>query len=491
MGESSLKQKRRGMFAERVSGRNWSGCCLGNRKEEKMDKIEKQTFYRKLMGLVLPIALQQFLLACVSAADALMLGYLDQDAMSAVSLAGQVTFVFNLFVAALTIGGSMFAAQYWGKGEKSMVEEILGLILRVALLVSFLFTAATLFVPELLMEFFTKEPALIVYGSQYLRIVSPSYLLCGASQMYLCIMKNSGRAFQSTVISGTMEAADIVMNLVLIYGLFGMPKMGVAGAALSTVVAKAVELLWAMADSRPSGRIHLRLSCLLHPDGELRRRFWKYTTPVLGNELVWGCGFAMYSVIMGHLGSDAVAANSVANVVKNLVVCVCLGIGTGGGILVGNELGAGALERAKRYGDKLCHFAIIAGAISGLVILFLIPVVRMMGMLTPSAQSYLDGMLVMCTYYMIGKSVNSTVIAGIFCAGGDSRFGFLCDAVTMWCVTVPLGFLSAFVLDLPVLAVFFIINLDEIVKLPAVYRHYKKYLWVKDLTQKESAQPMQ
>ena len=333
MGESSLKQKRRGMFAERVSGRDWSGCCPGNRKEEKMDKTEKQTFYRKLMGLVLPIALQQFLLACVSAADALMLGYLDQDAMSAVSLAGQVTFVFNLFVAALTIGGSMFAAQYWGKGEKSMVEEILGLILRVALLVSFLFTAAALFVPELLMEFFTKEPALIVYGAQYLRIVSPSYLLCGASQMYLCIMKNSGRAFQSTVISGTMEAADIVMNLVLIYGLFGMPKMGVAGAALSTVVAKAVELLWAMADSRPSGRIHLRLSCLLHPDGELRRRFWKYTTPVLGNELVWGCGFAMYSVIMGHLGSDAVAANSVANVVKNLVVCVCLGIGTGGGVL--------------------------------------------------------------------------------------------------------------------------------------------------------------
>ena len=261
------------------------------------------------MGLVLPIALQQFLLACVSAADALMLGYLDQDAMSAVSLAGQVTFVFNLFVAALTIGGSMFAAQYWGKKEKVMVEEILGLILRVALLVSFVFFMATLLIPELLMEFFTKEEDLIAYGAQYLRIVSPSYLLGGASQMYLCIIKNSGRAL------------------------------------MSTVIAKAAELVWAAADSRGPGRIRLRLPCLLHPDGGLWKRFWKYTAPVLGNELVWGCGFAMYSVI--------------------------------------------------------------------------------------------------------------------------------------------LGLLAAFVLKLPVLAVYFIINLDEIVKLPAVYRHYKKYLWVKDLTRKE------
>ena len=266
--------------------------------------------------------------------------------------------------------------------------------------------------------------------------------------------------------------------------------MGVAGSALSTVVAKAVELLWAMADSRPSGRIHLRLSCLLHPDGELRRRFWKYTTPVLGNELVWGCGFAMYSVIMGHLGSDAVAANSVANVVKKSGGLCLSWYRHRRRILVGNELGSRSPGQAlRRQTLPFCHHR---GAISGLVILFLIPVVRMMGMLTSSAQSYLDGMLVMCTYYMIGKSVNSTVIAGIFCAGGDSWFGFLCDAVTMWCVTVPLGFLSAFVLDLPVLAVFFIINLDEIVKLPAVYRHYKKYLWVKRPGhRRESAQPTQ
>lgn len=453
---------------------------------EKTEPSEKSEFFHKLMRLVLPIALQQFLLACVSAADALMLGYLDQDAMSAVSLAGQVTFVFNLFVTALTIGGSMFAAQFWGKEEKGAVEEILGLILRISLAVSAVFSAASFLFPGILMRFFTDESALIGYGVQYLRLVSPSYLLCGISQMYLCIMKNSGRALQSTVISGTMEVADIVLNLILIYGLLGMPRMGVAGAALSTVLTKGGELVWALADGRPPGRIRLRTKYLLHPAADLKRKFWKYTAPVLGNELVWGCGFSMYSVIMGHLGSDAVAANSVAGVVKNLVVCFCLGIGTGGGILVGNELGAGALERARRYGDRLCHFAILAGAISGGVIALLIPAVRAMHLLSPQAQGYLDVMLLMCTYYMVGKSVNSTVIAGIFCAGGDSRFGFFCDTVVMWLIAVPAGLIAAFLLELPVAAVFFIINLDEMLKLPAVYRHYKKYLWVKDLTVREA-----
>ena len=220
----------------------------------------------------------------------------------------------------------------------------------------------------------------------------------------------------------------------------------------------------------------------MHNDKRLRHDFWKYSSPVLGNEIVWGVGFTMYSVIMGHLGSDAVAANSIANIVKNLVACFCMGLGSGGGIMVGNELGAGRLDKAKEYGGRLCRLSVLCGVTSGIVLLALSPLILTVTDLSVTANAYLKWMLVMCSYYMVGKSVNGTTIAGIFCAGGDSRFGFLCDTVTMWCITVPLGFLTAFMLKLPVLAVYFIVNLDEIVKLPAVYRHYKKYKWVKDLT---------
>ena len=445
---------------------------------------EKKTydFTKKLLTLVFPIAFQQFMLALVSASDALMLGMLTQDSLSAVSLASQVTFVENLFLMAMTIGLSMFAAQYWGKGDKGAVERIFAYVMKVTAVVSFLFFLAGMCIPRALMRIFTNELPLIEGGRVYLRTVSPAFLLTGISQIYLCILKNTGKAAKSSVISSVSVMVNIILNAILIFGWFGLPQMGIVGAALATVIARAIEMAWCIFETVKKDGAKLRVCHIVHNDKLLRHEFWKYSSPVLGNEIVWGVGFTMYSVIMGHLGSDAVAANSIANIVKNLVACFCLGLGSGGGIMVGNELGAGRLDKAKEYGDRLCRLSILCGVASGIVLLALSPLILAVTDLSITANTYLKWMLVMCSYYMVGKSVNGTTIAGIFCAGGDSKFGFLCDTVTMWCITVPLGLLTAFKLKLPVLAVYFIVNLDEIVKLPAVYRHYKKYKWVKDLT---------
>ncbi len=442
-------------------------------------------FNRKLRSLVLPIALQQLMLAVVSASDAVMLNLISQDKMAAVSLATQITFVENLFLAAMTIGLSMLAAQYWGKGDRAAVERIFAYVMKLTALVSLGFMLAALFLPSRLMGLLTNEPLLIEGGAEYLRLVAPSYLLSGISQIYLCALKNTGRAKNASLISSVCMVGDMLMNIVLIVGLFGFPRLEIAGAAVSTTLARAVEALWCVLETSREGRVRLRAENLVRTDKILRRDFLKYTAPVLGNELVWGVGFTMFSVIMGHLGSDAVAANSVASIVKNLVCCLCLGLGSGGGIMVGNELGGGRLERAKEYGDRLCVISILAGALSGLVLLALSPLVLSVVKLSDTAAEYLKWMLVICSYYMIGKSVNSTTIAGIFCAGGDSSFGFRCDAVVMWGIAVPLGLIAAFVLKLPVIAVYFIVSLDELLKLPAVYINYKKYKWVKDLTVKE------
>ncbi len=446
--------------------------------------IKLSDFSKKLITLIFPIAFQQFMLALVSASDAVMLGMLSQDALSAVSLAGQVTFVENLFFAAVTIGLSMFAAQYWGKNDKASVEKIFAYVMKITAIVSFAFFIAGLCIPKMLMYIFTNDSALVDGGAIYLRAVSPSFFFTGISQIYLCILKNTGRAIKSSLISSLSVIINIVLNAVFIFGLLGMSKLKIAGAALATVIARVIEVAWCIIETAKKDSVKLKTQCLLHNDKRLCNDFWKYTSPVLCNEIVWGVGFTMYSVIMGHMGTDAVAANSIANIVKNLVACFCLGLGSGGGIMVGNELGAGKLELAKVYGRKLCKLSIICGAVSGLFLLGISPLILTVTHLSDTANEYLRYMLYMCSYYMIGKSINGTTIAGIFCAGGDSKFGFFCDAVTMWCITVPLGMLAAFVLKLPVLAVYFIVNLDEIVKLPAVYRHYKKYKWVKDLTVK-------
>ncbi len=439
-------------------------------------------FNKTLFSLVIPIALQQLMLAIVSASDAIMLNLISQEKMSAVSLATQITFVENLFLMAMTIGLSMLAAQYWGKKDKGAVERIVAYVMKITIVVSFLFFIVALFFPSFLMCLLTNELILIAGGAEYLRLVSPSYLLTGISQIYLCTLKNSGKAKTASVIGSVCMVGDMIMNILLIVGLLGLPRLEIVGAAISTTIARAVELIWCMAVSSKRGSVKLRIANILRTDKALQKDFWKYTSPVLGNELVWGVGFTMFSVIMGHLGKDAVAANSIANIVKNLVCCLCLGLGSGGGIMIGNVLGAGELDKAKEYGDKLCKISIFGGVLSGMILLAFSPLVLSVANLNGEATSYLKGMFVICSYYMIGKSVNSTTIAGIFCAGGDSKFGFLCDTVVMWGITVPLGFMAAFAWKLPILAVYFIVSLDELLKLPAVYIRYKKYKWIKNLT---------
>lgn len=439
-----------------------------------------ESIHKKMLKLVLPISFQQFMLALVGASDAVMLGKLNQDSMAAVSLASQVTFVFNLFMAAFMIGENMFTAQYYGKKDYGGISKIFSLVLGISCFITIPFLLGSLLFPDKIMYFFTNEPDLILMGSKYLRYVGISYLFSAISQVCLTVMKNCGAVNQSSFISSLTVLMNIILNAVLIFGLCGFPAMGIRGAALATVTATAIQMFFSV--------IHIKRNIkqlevhLLKRNPDLEKQFRKKVTPVLLNELLWGGGFTMYSVILGHLGTDAVAANSIANISKNLVVCLCLGLGSGGSILIGNALGADHFEEAKRAGRILTKAALVCGILSGSLLLVLSPAIVSMMDLTQTAGNYLKGMLIISSYYLVGKSINCMTIGGIFPAGGDSKFGLLCDTVTLWCITIPLGCLCAFVFKLPVLIVYFVLNLDEIVKLPAVYFHYKKYCWVKNIT---------
>ena len=440
----------------------------------------KRSLRKEIVRLALPIALQQFMTALVGACDAIMLGKLSQDAMSAVSLATQVTFVFNLFMFAFMAGENMFVAQYYGKGDYKGISQVFSLVTKICGCIAVVFLAGTLFFPEQLMRILTNEETLIVLGSEYLRVIGISYVFSGIAQIFLAIMKNCGAVNMSTLINGVMVILNIALNAVFIFGLSGFPKMGIKGAALATVLATVVQFLWSV--GYVLCRIRAVKFSLRSCEKKLFGRFWQKTVPLLINNLAWGIGFSMYSVIMGHMGTDAVAANGIANISKNLVVCFCLGLGNAGSIIVGNRLGADRLQEAKEVGETLTKTAIIAGIVSGLVLIALSPFITKMVDLTPTARGYLQKMLLISSYYIAGKSVNCMTIGGIFAAGGDSKFGMLCDSVTLWCIIVPLGCICAFILKLPVMVVYFVLNLDEIIKLPVVYKHYKKYKWIKNLT---------
>lgn len=381
---------------------------------------------------------------------------------------------------AFMAGENMFVAQYYGKGDYTGISQVFSLVTKICGCIAVVFLAGTLFFPEQLMRILTNEETLIVLGSEYLRVIGISYVFSGIAQTFLAIMKNCGAVNMSTLINGVMVILNIALNAVFIFGLSGFPKMGIKGAALATVLATVVQFLWSV--GYVLCRIRAVKFSLRSCEKKLFGRFWQKAVPLLINNLAWGIGFSMYSVIMGHLGTDAVAANGIANISKNLVVCFCLGLGNAGSIIVGNRLGADRLQEAKEVGETLTKTAIIAGIVSGLVLIALSPFITKMVDLTPTARGYLQKMLLISSYYIAGKSVNCMTIGGIFAAGGDSKFGMLCDSVTLWCIIVPLGCICAFILKLPVMIVYFVLNLDEIIKLPVVYKHYKKYKWIKNLT---------
>ncbi len=443
---------------------------------------ETRQFYRKLSSLALPIALQSLMLAAVAAGDALMLGRIAQAEMTAVSLATQVQFVQNMFIMAVTGAGSILGAQYYGKGDRGTLRDLFNLMLRSTGMLSLLFFLACEGVPDLLMRIFTHEDELIRIGAAYLRIAGWSYLLTGVSQCYLTMMKVSDHVRSSAIISSAAVVSNIVLNAILIFGLLGLPAMNARGAAAATTLARVIELALCVIISRRETYIRPDWRHLLRGAGQLARDFWRQCLPLLGGGLFWGVGFTSYTAIIGHMGADAAAANSVAAVVRDLICCVCNGIGSAAGIMVGNELGAGRLERGKAYGIRLRNISWVVGFASTAVVLLLTPLVVRMVLLTDAAREILTGMMIIMAVYMIGRCVNTVTINGVLDGGGDTVFDVYSLAVCMWGLAIPLALLGAFVFHWPVLAVYACTCLDEVGKIPWVMIRFRKYKWVQDLT---------
>ncbi|MDD7515190.1 MATE family efflux transporter [Ruminococcus flavefaciens] len=444
---------------------------------------DNKGLYKKLFTIVAPIAFQYLMMSLVSASDAFMLGFLDSDSLSASSLAGQIAFVYSLFFGAFVAGCNVIAAQYWGKKDIHTVEEVLAITMRYSLLIGALFTLAALLIPQQIMRIFTSDGNLIRLGAVYLRYVALSYVLAGFSQAYFGIMKICDRAGLSSLIGSLAVILNILLNACLIFGLGFFPKMGIAGAAIATVAARAFECIFILVVMLNGKCPMLRIKAMFHTkDPLLNKDYIRYTMPLLLNQLGWGGGVTMYSVIMGHLGSDAVAANSMASIVRSMIASLCWGIASGVGIIIGGMLGRNEIDEAKKAGGKFVRLSIWIGVGSGVVVLAVTPLLMSFVTLNEQARYYLKFMMFMAAYYIIGNSLNSTIISGIFPAGGDTRFGMICDIVTLWCVVVPMGMTAAFLLKLPVLVVAFILTLDEFVKIPAVYKHYMKYKWLKNIT---------
>ncbi|MDO5444958.1 MAG: MATE family efflux transporter [Eubacteriales bacterium] len=446
------------------------------------DVAKNKSFWRSLLTLVIPITIQSFLSNAVNSADVVMIGKVGQTELSAVSLANQFQFLLFGLAYGLNSGITMLVSQYWGKKDTKAIEIVLGIALKIGFVISLIITLSTMFLPGTMMRIYTSDEELIEIGSVYLRTLGPAYLLCALSAAYQAMLRSVERAAKATVFSSCALVLNVFLNAVLIFGLFGLPAMGVKGAALATLIARAVEFILCLADAVSGRTMRFHLRTVLGHNKALTKDYFRFAVPAALGDILWTVAFSTYSVIMGHLNADVVAANSVAVTVRDLCTVIAYAIGGGACVMIGIKIGEGCLEEARVQADLFCWLSMGVGVLTCIVILLIRPFILRYFELTERAQSYLNIMLIISSYYVIGQIMNTLWIGGIFRCGGNTKWGLICDTVTMWGVSVPLGFLSAFVFKFPPMVVYFILCLDEFWKIPIVYKHYKSYIWLKDIT---------
>ncbi|MCR4654976.1 MAG: MATE family efflux transporter [Lachnospiraceae bacterium] len=442
----------------------------------------REGFYRNLSLLVVPIVIQNLIASSVTMADVVMLGRVDQTVLSGSSLAGQVQFLLNVVYFGIASAVTILASQYWGKGDTKTIGRILGIGLIISLIFSLPATLLCAFLPEYVIRIWTNSPELIDAGARYLHYVALSYLFAGLVEPYLAILKSCERVRFTTMISAVTLLLNVFLNAILIFGLPGLPALGIKGAALATTISRGVELFVCIADFYRQKIIPVSLKVIFSIPRSLISDFVRYSLPAFINDAMWGLAFNMNSVIMGRLGSDIVAASSVVTVARDLVTTVGFAIASGASILLGKEIGEGNLERARDDASSIMRLSFRVSLIQGLVLLAFSPVIPHFVKISDTAVSYLKVMLYISVIYQIGQIINTVLIASLFRCGGDSRYGMTLDIISMWAVSVPLGLISAFVLKLPPLTVYILTCTDEFVKMPFALYHYKKGNWIKNLT---------
>lgn len=445
--------------------------------------IDNKTFYKMAFSLVFPMAIQNLINVGITSIDVLMLGRVSETVLSGASLANQVQFIMTLIFFGLTSGSAVLTAQYWGKGDTKAIEKIMGICMRFSLLVAIIFTTAVMLFPYQIMRIFTPEEPVILEGVKYLRIVSLSYILMSITLIYLNIMRSVERVVISTIVYLISLIINVIVASTLIFGHFGLPKLGIQGAAIATLTSRVVELIVVVIYASKFNKvIHFKPSSLLVRDKYLFRDFLIYSIPVTLNELMWGAGSAMNSVIIGHMGYSAVSANSVTQITRQLAMVITFGLANATAITVGKAIGENNIEAAKNYAKRFINLSILAGIGGGIIILIVRPIAMVNLNISSVTQGYLSAMMFVMSYFVVAQAFNTTQIVGVFRGGGDTKYGLFVDVSTMWFGSILFGALAAFVFKWSVPVVYIILMSDELLKIPLVVYRYKSKKWLNNVT---------
>ena len=448
-----------------------------------MMKIKDKYFYKTFFSLFFVVALQNIIVFSVNLADSIMLGSYSEIAMSGVSLANQIQFLLQMFVNGAANGLVVISSQYWGKKHIEPIKKVFAAAFWAGVLMSLILMITVLISPEGILGILSDEKEIVLEGARYIKLMAFSYVLFAVTNILIALMRSVEAVRIGFYTSVLALILNISLNYCLIFGRFGFPEMGVEGAAVATIASRAAEFIAVtvyvfVIDKR----LRLKLRDILALERTYINDYIKAGLPLIGSGGSWGVAMTVQTAIIGRLGAAAIGANAVAAPVFQVVSVLYTSSGNASSVLIGKTVGENDIPRVKKYSKKLQIMYLIIGALSCISLLFLRDVIISFYDVTEETAALSAVFINILSVTVIGSAYEAPCLCGIVSGGGDTKFVFKNDILFMWCMVLPLSFLSAFVFNWPVPVTFFILKSDQITKCIVAVFKVNRFKWIKNLT---------
>ena len=450
-------------------------------------------FYRTLIALAAPMVLQNIITTSLGFIDTFMVGLLGNAEMAAVTAANVPIFIIQVVIFGFQSGMAVLVSQYWGRGDTDNINRCMGVALYAVVGFSTALALITFFFPAQVLSLITPIETLVTLGTRYIQIVGFSYIFNGISSIYAGLHRSTEFPIFGTALFAVSMVSNTILNYVLIFGKFGVPAMGITGAAVATLTSRILEFAVAVAFASVNRRIPLKPTCILMPGRKILRSFLKYSSPVVCNEALWSIGTSMLTVIMGHMANsqDMLAAHSIIGNIDRLSTVVCFGISGASAIIVGKEIGMGrSKDRVYTVGWTLLMVSLFVGtAVMALLFVllptFFSPVLFRIFDLSPGATEAAVCMTIIYALFMPMRAFDITNITGILRAGGDARTATVIDILPLWLAAIPAMALTGLVLDAPTIIVCLSMQAENLLKCPIGILRIRSRKWITDITRTE------
>lgn len=446
--------------------------------------IKDKKFKNNLLKLALPITIQNFLTSSLNMIDTVIIGRLGEKEIAAVGIANQYYFLFNLLILGIVGGCGIFISQFWGKRDIDHIKKFLGLGFLGLVMLSTVFTLVALIFPKQIVLIFNSDPMVIEHGVKFLRIVSLSYIFTAISFNYACASRCVGKAMVPMIVSAIAVVINAVLNIIFVFGYFGIAPMGVSGSALATLIARIIETAIMITYIYKShGVLASSLKHMFNFDLKLIKSSAKIIVPVILNEACWALGNIAYVVAYGKIGTEALATVQITSNIQNLFMVVNLGVANAASVMIGNAIGACEETKGKLYGRRFAFISISLGIIMGCILAVSSPTIINFFKVSSEVRTSGIYILYIISATMFLKMFNTVFAIGILQGGGDSKYSFKLQMATLWGVGVPLAFIGALLFKFPVHIVVALVCIQEVVNISIAIPRLLSDKWVRNVTE--------